>query len=84
MIWFLTYAITALYKVPELQRIPLNNAISNFIGATGWGLALGFAFNWLDDKRTEGNKKRVFKIAPEPARKPEKQVVHPVKPKKIK
>lgn len=83
MVWFLTYAITALYKVPELRQIPLNNAISNFIGATVWGFALGFAFSWLGDKQTEG-KKRVFRIAPELARKPVKQVVHPVKPKKIK
>ncbi|MDT3704260.1 MAG: hypothetical protein ROZ36_14785 [Thermincola sp.] len=27
-IWFITYAITALYKVPELQRILLNSIIS--------------------------------------------------------
>lgn len=84
MIWFLTYAVTALYKVPELQRIPLNNAISNFIGATVWGVALGYAFGWLDRKQTGDNKKRVFKIAPEPARKSEKHIIRSVKPKKIK
>lgn len=83
MIWFITYAITTLYKVPELQGIPLNNAISNFIGATVWGLALGYAYGWLDHKQAERNK-RVFRIAPEPARRPEKHTIHPVKPKKIK
>ncbi len=83
MVWFLTFAITALYKVPELQRIPLNNAISNLIGATVWGLALGYAFGWLDYKQAKSNK-RVFRITPEPARKSEKDIIPPVKPKKIK
>lgn len=83
MVWFLSYALTTLYKVPQLQIVPLNNAISNFIGATVWGLALGYAFGWLDHKQTKSNK-RVFRITPEPARKSEKHTIHPVKPKKIK
>lgn len=92
-VWFLSYAVTVLFKVSELQNIPLNNAVSNFIGATIWGLALGFAFGWLngkqtedkqsEDKQSEGSRKRVFKFAPETAKK-EKDVVHPVKQKKIK
>ena len=48
MIWFLSKAVTVLYKVPELQRISLNDAISNFIRVTVWGVGLGFALGWLN------------------------------------
>lgn len=50
-VWFIIFAVTALFKVPELQNISLNNAFSSFIGAIIWGLALGFAFGWLNSKQ---------------------------------
>lgn len=48
-IWFLCYAVTLLFQVPELQNIPLKTAFFNFILATIWGLALGYALHWFDD-----------------------------------
>lgn len=39
-IWFGSYAITLLYKVPEIMNISFISAFSNFISATIWGLVL--------------------------------------------
>lgn len=49
-IWFGSYAITLLFGVPELAFIPLNTTVSNFLGASIWGLTLGVVLNWLDDR----------------------------------
>ena len=38
--WFLIYAIIILFKVPEISAIPLKTSVSNFIGASIWGLVL--------------------------------------------
>jgi uncharacterized membrane protein YagU involved in acid resistance len=49
-IWFISYAITILFNVPELAFIPLKTVLSNFIGASIWGISLALALKWLDDR----------------------------------
>lgn len=49
-IWFVSYAITLLFKVPELANVPLKSAFFNFVEATLWGLALGYSLNWFGDR----------------------------------
>lgn len=47
-IWFITYAITLLFGVPELAFIPLETTISNFIGASLWGILSSFVLKWME------------------------------------
>lgn len=49
-IWFISYAITSLYQIPELADISLNTSLSNFIGAALQGASLGYAFIYLEKK----------------------------------
>ena len=49
-VWFLAYVVAQLFKVPELLHIPLKTTLSHFIGATIWGLSLGYALNWLGNR----------------------------------
>jgi len=48
--WFISYVITLLFKVPGLEKIPTNTAVSQFIGSLAWGIPLAFVFNYLDKK----------------------------------
>lgn len=50
-LWFSFYALTYLFKVPELLTIPLWTAASNVVGAGIWGLLFGYTVNWLEKKR---------------------------------
>jgi uncharacterized membrane protein YagU involved in acid resistance len=56
IIWFSTYSITILFKVPGLEYISLLNSISNLIGALIWGLALAIALEYLDTKAKQTNR----------------------------
>lgn len=49
-IWFMVYFITFLFQIPEFKSIPLKTAITNLIGGCLWGISLGLALNWLDDR----------------------------------
>jgi len=49
-IWFSTYALTLLFRVPQLLDISLTSAISNFIGASIWGLSMAYSLLWLNKK----------------------------------
>lgn len=49
-IWFIVFALTFVFKVPELSSIDLPTAIANFVGASIWGLLLGYTLKWLDRK----------------------------------
>jgi hypothetical protein len=49
-IWFFAFAITLLFKVPELLVIPYKTVVSNFIEATIWGLSLGYCLKWFDNR----------------------------------
>lgn len=48
--WFIIYAISHLYKVPELTYVPLKSSFSNFIGASLWGLVMAYVLKWQDDR----------------------------------
>ena len=49
-IWFIAYAVTMLYKVPELAFIPLKTVVSSFIGGSIWGISLSYILKWLDNR----------------------------------
>lgn len=46
--WFLIYALIILFKVPEISIIPLKTSVSNFIGASIWGLVLAAALHRME------------------------------------
>jgi len=46
--WFTIYAITYLFKVPELSQISFLTTLSNFIGSVIYGVVLGYAVKILD------------------------------------
>lgn len=48
--WFLLYAATILFSVPELEHTDLLTAVCNLIGAIIWGLALAYSLLWIDRK----------------------------------
>lgn len=54
MVWFLSYVITVLYKVPGILIIPLKTAVSQLIGGLIWGGFLAVCFNYLDQKVKSG------------------------------
>lgn len=49
-IWFFAFAVTSLFKVPQLPFRSFNAALSNFIAATIWGLSLGYCLHWFDNR----------------------------------
>ncbi|MCK8818074.1 hypothetical protein MWH28_11965 [Natroniella sulfidigena] len=49
-IWFSTYFLTFLFKLSEIEKIPIKTAITHAIGASVWGIGLGLILNWLDDR----------------------------------
>ncbi len=49
-IWFVSYAVTLLFKVPEVATILLKSAFFNFLEASLWGLTLGYTLKWFDDR----------------------------------
>ena len=48
--WFMIFAIAHLFKIPQLALVPLKTSVSNFVGASIWGLVLAAAVKWLDRK----------------------------------
>ena len=48
--WFIVYAVNQLFKVPELASIPLKTSLSNFVGASIWGLIMAAVVHRLDNK----------------------------------
>lgn len=50
LIWFSTYSLTKLFRVPQLLDISLASAFSNFVGATIWGLIMAYSLIWLNKK----------------------------------
>lgn len=49
--WFSFYAITLLFKIPELSRVSFLTTLSNFIGAAIYGIVLGYVLKVLDQNR---------------------------------
>jgi len=52
-IWFASYVMSILYKVPELQHIPLKTSVSQLIGGFIWGSTMAWAYNYLDQKTSK-------------------------------
>lgn len=48
VVWFSSYAITLLFKVPDLHTIPFPTAISQLIGGVLWGFFTAVALGYLD------------------------------------
>lgn len=48
--WFIIFAVIILFKVPDISLVPLKTSLSNFVGASIWGLLLASALQWLDRK----------------------------------
>lgn len=46
--WFVIYAIIQLLKVPEISFVPVNTSVSNFFGASIWGLVMAFIVDWQE------------------------------------
>lgn len=49
-LWFIIFAVFHLFKVQELNVVPLKTTISSFVGASIWGLTLAKIVLWLDNK----------------------------------
>lgn len=49
-IWYGINAILHLFNIPEFRDLPLRTALTNFIGASIWGLSMVMALNWLKAK----------------------------------
>lgn len=54
LIWFFVYAVTLLFKVPNLTIIPFKDALSNYFAAILYGLMLGITYQWLRRRKPEG------------------------------
>lgn len=50
LVWFLSYVVTLLFKVPGLLIIPVKTAISQLFGGLIWGGLLAEIFGYLDKK----------------------------------
>lgn len=51
-VWFAVYALTVLFRVPEVAEITLNTAVSNFIVASLYGLVLAATLSWFEQRVT--------------------------------
>ncbi len=49
-LWFTIFSVFQLFKVQELNFVPLKTTISSFVGASIWGLSLVILVHWLDNK----------------------------------
>ena len=49
-VWFSVYAITLLYKAPQLTTVPFKTAIANFAGASIYGIVLAYILIYLNGK----------------------------------
>lgn len=49
-VWFFSYAVTLLFKVPELARFSLASALTNLLASAAYGLVLGLVLRFLTRK----------------------------------
>lgn len=54
-VWFLIYGTTLLFNVEQTLNLPLKTPVSDFIGASIYGLVLAWIVNKLTDKRPQNN-----------------------------
>lgn len=50
MTWFAIYSIILLSKVKEFPHLDFNAALLHIVSSGTYGLVLGLALNWLDNK----------------------------------
>lgn len=50
-VWFFSYAVTVLFQIPGLSEIDFKPAVSNFVGASLWGVLLAYNISILDKRR---------------------------------
>lgn len=49
-VWFSTYAIAILFRVPTLTRFGVDTVTSNIVGALLYGLVLALMQKWLEER----------------------------------
>ena len=49
-VWFASYAIAILYKVPPLTHIGIDTVTSNIVAALIFGFVLAWSLKWLDQQ----------------------------------
>lgn len=49
-VWFILFSLPVLFRIGQLEAVPLKTAVSNLIGAILWGIALAFILKWIDSK----------------------------------
>lgn len=54
IVWFVSYAVTIMFRVPELVRFNLDTVISNAVGSMIYGLILALTIKWLDNRLESG------------------------------
>lgn len=52
-VWFASYAITLLFKVPELSTISLESAVTNFLASFVYGLLMAIVLRWLINRTSD-------------------------------
>ncbi|HBG16921.1 MAG TPA: hypothetical protein DDW93_09095 [Firmicutes bacterium] len=50
-IWFFSYAITLLFKIPRLKTVSLGSAVTNFLASMTYGLVVALTLQWLLKQR---------------------------------
>ena len=48
--WFVIFGIGLLFKLPLLEKVPTNTAISNFTSASIYGITAAWLLTWLEQK----------------------------------
>lgn len=49
-IWFFAYVITRLFKVPELEKIPLKDAFINFLVSSVYGFVMASVYSRIEQE----------------------------------
>lgn len=50
-VWFFSYSVTVLFQIPGLSEIDFKSALSNFLGASLWGVLLAYTISILDKRK---------------------------------
>lgn len=49
-LWFIINILTTIYRVPNLTVVPVRTAIINALASSVFGIVMGLAFKWLNEK----------------------------------
>lgn len=50
LIWFFSFSVMHLFRVPEFASMSFQTVLTNFTGALIWGITLSFLLRWFDRK----------------------------------